>query len=315
MRFRGIPARRGTTLIEVLVSIFVMAIGLIALLALFPLGAFQMADAIKDDRVSLCVANATSMATANNLRHDARLVVPNPAFDKPSPQHVDLSVYPWVNGTSYPVYVDPIGYANYLPGPYRDWVAGANTPGQAGIPRRSATFATTTPTAPLQSCTFLDDITFDKNAMPAMPSGTVERSYGYSWAYLLRRPKNSVPSLVEMWVIVYQQRPLALKGLTVGGDETVYNAAVTGANTAMLAGTPALRPGSWILDCTAGPAVGGLSSPGNARFYRVVGITQNAGSTEVEVDSPILATPVRPSRFAVLDGVAEVVYKGTNWLP
>jgi len=40
----GMPSRRrGTTLVEVLVSIFVMAIGLVALLSLFPLGAFEMA--------------------------------------------------------------------------------------------------------------------------------------------------------------------------------------------------------------------------------------------------------------------------------
>jgi hypothetical protein len=227
------------------------------------------------------------------------------------------------------VYIDPVGYANYLPGPYRNWVAGVNTPGRAGIPRRTTTFATTSPTGPLQWCTFLDDINFDKNATPAMLAGTVERGSAYSWAYLLRRPKNSVPSLVEMWVIVYQQRPVSLKGLTVGGDETVYSPPPTWIwnpatpNVVTLAGTPSLRPGSWILDCSPGPKSStGLSTPGNARFYRVVGITQNntpSGPTvDVEVDSPILGPPnalAVPSRFAVMEGVAEVVYKGTNWLP
>ncbi len=48
--------RSGVTLLEVLVAIFVMAIGLLALLTLFPLGAMQMAQAIKDDR---CAQQAT----------------------------------------------------------------------------------------------------------------------------------------------------------------------------------------------------------------------------------------------------------------
>jgi prepilin-type N-terminal cleavage/methylation domain-containing protein len=43
---------RGITLTEVLVAIFIMGIGLLALLSLFPLGALTMAQAIKDDRES-----------------------------------------------------------------------------------------------------------------------------------------------------------------------------------------------------------------------------------------------------------------------
>jgi prepilin-type N-terminal cleavage/methylation domain-containing protein len=50
--------RRGLTLTEVLVSIFILAIGLTALLALFPIGALQMAQAMKDDRAATCAANA-----------------------------------------------------------------------------------------------------------------------------------------------------------------------------------------------------------------------------------------------------------------
>ncbi len=42
--------RPGITLIEVLVAIFVMSIGLLALLTLFPLGALRMSQALQDDR-------------------------------------------------------------------------------------------------------------------------------------------------------------------------------------------------------------------------------------------------------------------------
>lgn len=45
-------SRPGLTLTEALVALFVMALGLLSLLTLFPLGAFQMAQALKDDRTA-----------------------------------------------------------------------------------------------------------------------------------------------------------------------------------------------------------------------------------------------------------------------
>ncbi len=354
--------RKGTTLIEVLVSIFVMAIGLVALLALFPLGAFEMADALRDDHVSLCVVNATALATACDLRHDGLSQPGNKtvfaAFTNPTGAfYVDANPL----GPSYPVYVDGIGCSNLLPGsPYHDWVAGMRAAGAAGIPRRNPSYSASNALGALRWFAYFDDINFDKDATPLNPLGaavkgpalgTMQRNYAYSWAYLLRRPKTSVPSIVEMWVVVYQQRPLALNNRSTGGDETVWSVDPNWITSALpnspknviplvasVQSAPPLRPGSWILDCTPGPAVGPLSSPGNARFYRVVGITNNVsksgGTVEVEVDSPIIgpipppgvipagrvppwvvgAAPAVPARFAVLEGVVEVIYKGTNWL-
>jgi hypothetical protein len=345
--------RHGTTLMEVLVSIFVMAIGLIALLALFPVGAFEMADALRDSRISACIANATSIASAWNLRHESNVTQ---AFSLPGSvaNFVDVSQPPWIMGPSYPVYVDPMGATTYALNSYsRNWVA-ALAPmtsytgqGRAGIRRVTTSFATTSSVAanavfaPVQWCCLLDDITFDKNGTPDMSTGSVQHTYEYSWAYLLRRPKNSVPSVVEMWVVVYQHRPLLLHGnsalLNQGGDETFYSAVVRTPKLVTLTwpnlkSPPAVRPGSWILDCSATPnPTDNRSQPGNARFYQVVGVTENLGSTDVEVDSPIMGPPpstptpvlwnvgdvslAPPNRFAVLDGVVQVVYKGTNWLP
>ncbi len=42
--------RPAVTLMEVLIAMFIMAIGMLALLALFPVGAVSMAQALKDDR-------------------------------------------------------------------------------------------------------------------------------------------------------------------------------------------------------------------------------------------------------------------------
>ncbi|MGL6076440.1 MAG: type IV pilus modification PilV family protein [Fimbriiglobus sp.] len=44
--------RRGVSLTEVLVAMFVMAIGMISLMTLFPLGAMQVGQALRDDRTS-----------------------------------------------------------------------------------------------------------------------------------------------------------------------------------------------------------------------------------------------------------------------
>ena len=52
----------GVTLTEVLVTIFILAVGLLALLALFPLGALSMAQAIKDDRTAAFADDAAVFA-------------------------------------------------------------------------------------------------------------------------------------------------------------------------------------------------------------------------------------------------------------
>src|SRR5882757_2725476 len=67
--------RPGVTLIEVLVAIFVMGIGLICLLTLFPLGAMRMAAAFKDERAAQAAINARTIADAKKLRYDPSLDV------------------------------------------------------------------------------------------------------------------------------------------------------------------------------------------------------------------------------------------------
>src|SRR5215831_16088313 len=96
------PRRPAATLMEVLVAIFVMGIGLLALLTLFPLGALRMAQAIQDDRAAHIGANASSMAQALDLRSDPLVTA---AFRKPGGGLLDAQP----DGPGYPVYVDPVG--------------------------------------------------------------------------------------------------------------------------------------------------------------------------------------------------------------
>src|SRR5207244_3446638 len=123
--------RQGTTLIEVLVAIFVMGIGLIALLTLFPLGALRMDQAIQDDRCAHAATNADAMATFKNIRNDPLVRTP-PWFQN---QNIDvfkdgvlgrLPADPY--GPSYPVFVDPIGVQNALLGSDpQKWLCGNTT--------------------------------------------------------------------------------------------------------------------------------------------------------------------------------------------
>lgn len=59
-----VRARRGVTLLEVLIAIYIMGIGLLALLALFPLGMLSMAQAVQDDRVDVLAAESVALSEA-----------------------------------------------------------------------------------------------------------------------------------------------------------------------------------------------------------------------------------------------------------
>src|SRR5437588_317920 len=54
--------RRAVTLVEVLIAIFLMGIGLMAILSLFPLGASQMAQALQDQRAAEAATTAGALS-------------------------------------------------------------------------------------------------------------------------------------------------------------------------------------------------------------------------------------------------------------
>src|SRR5947209_15103932 len=103
----GHQARRGVTLLEVLTAIFIMGIGLLALLTLFPLGALSMARAVRDDRAAAAGANASALAIAFDLRNDSTVTT---ALTQNPPNGFTA---PASTAPSFPVYVDPF-YATSL---------------------------------------------------------------------------------------------------------------------------------------------------------------------------------------------------------
>jgi hypothetical protein len=333
--------RHGTTLVEVLVAIFTMGIGMLALLTLFPLGAASMAQAIKDARSAHSAAKASAVAEffvdpdINNPNNPNSTSVTlgirnNPditgAFASPGGlANLGANNY---DGPSYAVYVDPFGLYSSLP-PFTAWVGGKFQAGVYGIPRRSPRLFRTLTEAQKPDVrdnlirryfTLQDDIVFDKNSgLADLGSGEVQRESSYSWAYLLRRPRRPLNNEVDISIVVYNQRPLRLTG-GLNPNEDAYGAAFNFNNTPNVVrmtlgqgqSRPPLRSGGWILDASI------YNGQPHGFFYRVIEVTEiDANTLELTCETPFKEFPATqtPGVIMVLEGVVEVIEKRSGWLP
>jgi len=236
--------RRGLSITEVLIAIFIMAIGMISLLALFPIGMIRMAQAIRSNRVALASGNAQSLLELQLLR-DARS---NPWIEhairrEPALYDAMNNQYRFANSPALaqlhtcPVYIDPIGSSlwQHLPSanPYDQYQAGdplgrfaglavEPTVPQAniGIPRSYSSFAV--PGAHRSVLyrwyTVEDDLTFTPSGLAV--SNPVERERRISWAYLWRRPVWAEEAVADVSLVLYNGRLIAGRGNS-GGTQNV----------------------------------------------------------------------------------------------
>ena len=274
--------RAGMTLVEVLVAIFVMGIGLIAILALMPIGILRIAASIRDSKSVSCAINGSSIAEINGVANDPDVVSDNylpygvaavpDLFVNPYPTNaVGVPQLPNADpfDASYPVMADPIGFFA-ASGVGQHWVGSA--PGY--LRRRPVWFARNGAAKPLdlqlniwRNFTLWDDANFDSGdplsgAKPGTPTiyaptvpPTIARDTRFSWAYVFRRPQTADRSVVDCSIVVFDQRPLGLTGsLTLA--ETVYTNTFYDPvkNTILIpyavGSAPAVRPGNWIMDVT-----------------------------------------------------------------
>jgi prepilin-type N-terminal cleavage/methylation domain-containing protein len=338
--------RKGTTLVEVLVAIFIMAIGALAILAMFPLSVASMARAIQDDRTAHSAANARAIGEALNIRFDN---IVTPYFNLNS-INGNVFAVPLKDSQSFPVYVDPVGYYTYS-ATTRSFVATTNIPRcslscidnvpalvQAKGPGPTLLYQTQ---SALRWCSLLDDITFAPNGMPDLSSGTVDREISYSWAWMIRRPRYGVAGNVDVSVVVYSQRSFNTS-FPAGAKETAYQSTlvpdtgnptpnqyllnkVTLTWTAGLSPQPRVEEGSWLLDATPGPQVkvgaNMLYQPGNSAFYRVVNVSDPytvgaLSAMDVELALPLAGFSTSNSAgpvMVVMDGVVEVMTLSSGW--
>ncbi len=233
--------RPGVTLLEVLVAIFVMALGLLALLTLFPLGAMQLGQALKDDRTAQTANQADGFlrsywrhAVIENSPPDSTLVnsfsFPNTAPPTPNatvPVTGQLNYggtaatypQPTAGQPSYPVMVDPLGFwANQAGSQPQFWMA-RSMPGLVGtpllLPRRNLNAATLNSNAAVLDCSLVDDMTFQPNGVPG---STLDRQGRYNWAAVIQQPNVNTPTVANLTILVFDGRPPLL---AAPGDEAV----------------------------------------------------------------------------------------------
>jgi Tfp pilus assembly protein PilV len=300
--------RQGITLLEVLVAIFVLGLGLLALLTLFPLGALTMAQAVKDDRATLTAANGLAALQLWEAHLDAQVIAAM-TQDPPLP-----AGWP-ADGPGWAVYVDPLG-AFALPPPAYLGGTPATCIKRVSVQKLTSLPAGLRSQAAYSWCVLLDDVRFNDQGLPAgaagPPSSLIEREGRYSWAALLRRPAQG-SSVTEVSVVVYSGRSPGLNPDLNPAGETVgsVSPAAEGSTTLTLpfhGAAPAIRAGGWVVDATP--------EPGHGYFYRVVNVTTGPDWLELELQTPIRGPRVLPRPYAVtqvvlLEDVVEVFDKGT----
>src|SRR5262249_23155740 len=206
--------RKGVTLVEVLVAIFVMAIGLIALLVLFPLGALRMAQAIQDELCAQAAASAEGAAQSQGLRSSATPIVSGTLdpFNNPNPGVASPIIDS--DRPSYAVFVDPAGKRAMGALPAGDWLQGDPN---SNVRRGWVSFASlSSPTEIYRWFALTDGINFNNPTNEGYPkpivAGTppvIERDIRYTWAYLCQRPRSSNTGAVNCTVVVFNRRPLS----------------------------------------------------------------------------------------------------------
>jgi prepilin-type N-terminal cleavage/methylation domain-containing protein len=300
---RPLRRRAGFSLVEVLVALFIVSAGLIALLTLFPLGAYQMGQALRDDR-----SQQAALQCDGKVKELWRARVLDQNFNDPFYADMDDpdgagAAYAPVPATSrrasYPVLLDPAGYASYPS--KRTLVANGlfprRTPSQF-LPLNAATVA-----ASYRYATMPDDMEFGPDGTPADRDGNsvivsgqpIFRAGRYNYAAVIQRPDNSNRTVADLKILVFDRRA---PGVDPIDNELAYvvNNVTPGQTQITLPASNdvlGLKVGSWIMD---------------ANFYRVTSLDADTVPTQVTVE---LHVPVVKTRG---DAVPTAPYNATFYL-
>jgi hypothetical protein len=343
--------RPGITLTEALVALFVAALGMIALLTLFPLGALQMGQALKDSRCAQSAQEADGLMRWYWGKYETD---PTKSPIQLAMDHSDASTNPIDTlPNSYPVFVDPIGAQGTTWPISQQATRVANLPvaanQPAAIPRRTVTDSmnnytpllkqTTILSSPprnvtlagelLRFCALQDDLTYSdqKTGAPSPQAGgpsplpNVERGARYTWGWMLQRPNKSNHSIINMTVLVFDQRaPFYANSQT----EVIFpNTASTtpvqftpGSTSLTINYTGSPRPvitrGRWIMDGTRNANNIATQPLRHANFYRVASVNDDTpGVLYLELETPIRprndgSTAAYTGDLIVFNGLAEV---------
>ncbi len=245
---------------------------------------------------------------------------PTPAGNSLNVTYTSANRPTFVAQTSYPVLVDPIGYATRgATDRERYWLA-RNAAGTSQLlpPRRQlnpVTRGTSAAGLALQIAGLTDDVTFLPNGAPE--PGFLARQGRYTWAALVQRPDNSKRDVANLTVLVFDGRPT----LPAKGDEYLISGP-TGADRQLnisvidrsIDEPVLLRRGGWIMDASL--ASGAAQE---VHFYRIAGFVENGADTNdpldtsktrtkyvVDLETPLKTTIGAGSQLYLLAGLAEV---------
>lgn len=273
--------RPGLTLTEVLVTLAILAFGILAIMTLFPLAASQMAVAVRDSRSAQAAQLADSFFRAywrtevvDKIREGKPVTEPF-FFDLTDPG-LGPTVTPPAQDLepSYPVVIDPFGFASHTSFPDRFGDLGGTF-----IRRRSLRVVDNQPSHfPMKLCSLPDSHSFDEFGRP-----TADREYRYNWLWVVQRPVNQKKLTANLTVVVFDRRPFRY---APPGTEPVYLApnVQPGQNTLFLNGITDIRPGNWIMDATIIPGPEPLR---HAFCYQVVSVTEYGSQTLLELNAPL----------------------------
>ncbi|MFM8272537.1 MAG: prepilin-type N-terminal cleavage/methylation domain-containing protein [Gemmata sp.] len=299
--------RAGMTMTEVLVTVFVVSIGLSGVMAMFPFGARQMQDVLVADRAT-SHAHATDALVRGYWKEKVVELNGNgePFWDAlDAPGGALPSLLPRKNEPSYPVFLDPMGT-------FRSTVASSNWVGDRGntrVPRRSMKLVTTTgdpARVALRLFSQADGLSWDEDSQPK--PGIDMRELRYNSLAVIQRPNNSDPFNATLKIVVFLNRKFQFYPT---GSEAVFTSTWLPGTTQIQLSTRAdIKKGSWIMD--AGPTNAALKIR-HANFYRVVSATEsptNPNVYDVELHTPIKRVDGLPNAYngqaVVMAGVAEV---------
>jgi hypothetical protein len=278
---RPTTRRTGTSLLEVLVGIGIMAIGAISAFVLFPFAAINVSRGLVDDRTTTCAITADGQIREI---HRNRVVAPesiggkageqyqskmddpqtgNPAVGQPHPTPVPKDS----SQPSYPVLVDPMGVAAGGSTTYATNVGKGGSVPTTGppflnptlIPRVSLTVVTTAADPnkmALRFCSQLDGLLFDEGGAVSTTNPDDMRELRYNWFWVLQRPVNRDRHTVRQQVVVCNRRAHLF---VPPNCEAVHTARfVVGENTITGVSTSAeVSKGTWVMDGTLGNDDGG----------------------------------------------------------
>lgn len=304
--------RPGMTMTEVLVAIFVVAIGLAGVMSMVPFGAKQMSDALVADRATSHATTIDGMVRSywkekivEDLKQDnSPAPTPPEAYIDREPFFVALDTPgrslppPGATEASYPVFLDPMGVVGRAGRADQLWVGdggGTNVPrrtmngvqflapyapylspnGNPGPPPGMNVVNTRDSSTALRMWSQADGFSWNEDSVPEKDlttKTTTQREYRYNALAVIQRPTNSARYTATFKVVVFSNRRHMF--YPTNGPEPVFsNVALTPTSTEIkLPATADVQKGGWIMDATVTSVAPFIR---HANFYRVVSAVDN----------------------------------------